>query len=107
MSQSKLNNSNNNNYKIETIYDSEGYIIKSNGSHSPDFYHLGSYKGYREDENTWELTLVILHFYKIISTFHLDHPKKLTVNPPSIDSALSMAKLIIKSTSKLGISTTK
>ena len=46
-------------YKVETICDSAVYTIKSESGHLPGFYYLVAWKGYLEEENTWELFSVV------------------------------------------------
>ncbi len=38
----------------------------------------------------------MLHFRKLISTFHCDYPEKLTATSPPIDSTSPMARPIVK-----------
>ena len=41
-------------YEVEAIWDSTIYTRESESSHLPGLYHLVSWKGYPEEENTWE-----------------------------------------------------
>ncbi len=82
-------------YEVEAICDSAVYARESEG-HLPGIYYLVSWKGYPEEENTWEPALAVLHLRKIISTFHCDHPDKPTVTFPPMDSAPPMAKPTVR-----------
>ena len=42
-------------YKMEAIWDSVVYAKESESSHLLGLYYLVSWKGYLEEENTWEL----------------------------------------------------
>lgn len=53
-------------------------------------------KDYPEEKNTSRLALAILYFWKIISIFYYDYPKKLIVTSLLINFTLPMAKHIIK-----------
>ena len=41
-------------YKVEAIRDSAVYARESESGHLPGLYYLVSWKGYLEEENTWE-----------------------------------------------------
>ena len=41
-------------YKMEAIWDSAVYARESKSGHLPGLYYLVSWKGYLEEENTWE-----------------------------------------------------
>ncbi len=82
-------------YKVEAIRNSTVYMTESEG-HLPGFYYLVSWKGYPKEENTWELTSMVLHLRKLISIFHRDHLNKPTVTSPPIDSALPMARPTVR-----------
>ena len=85
-------------YKVEAIWDSEVYVRESESGHLPGFYYLVSWKGYPEEENTWELASVVQQHRKLISSFHKDHLDKLTTTSPTINIAPPMAKPTVKPT---------
>ena len=41
-------------YEVEAIRDSAVYARESESGHLPGLYYLVSWKGYPEEENTWE-----------------------------------------------------
>ena len=91
-------------YKVEAISDSAVYAMESKSGHLPGLYYLVAWKGYPEEENTWESFSAVQHLRKLIWLFYKDHTKKLTATSPPIDSALLMAKPTVNPTAK---STTK
>ena len=46
-------------YEVETIRDSAVYARESESGHLPGLYYLVSWKGYPEEENTWEPASVV------------------------------------------------
>ena len=56
-------------YEMEAIWDSAVYTKEVDG-HLPELYYLVIWKGYPEEENTWESSLVVMYLRKMISTFH-------------------------------------
>ncbi len=82
-------------YEFEAICDNAVYARESEG-YLPGFYYLVLWKSYLEEENTWELASVVLHFHKLINTFYCDHPEKPTTTSPPIDSAQSMTRPTVK-----------
>ena len=79
-------------YEVEAIRDSAVYARESESGHLPGLYYLVSWKGYPEEENTWEPALAVQHLKKLISSFHKDHLDKPTATSPAIDTAPSMAR---------------
>ena len=63
-------------YEVEAIRDSAVYARESESGHLPGLYYLVSWKGYPEEENTWEPASAVKHLRKLISSFHKDHPDK-------------------------------
>ncbi len=82
-------------YEVKAICNNTVYTRESEGQ-LPGLYYLVSWKGYLEEENTWEPALAVLHLRKLISTFHRDHPEKPTVTSPPIDSVPPMARPTVK-----------
>ena len=85
-------------YEVEAIRDSAVYARESESGHLPGLYYLVSWKGYPEEENTWEPASAVKHLRKLISLFHRDHPDKLTATSPAINTAPPMARPTIKPT---------
>ncbi len=79
-------------YEVEAIIDSAMYGQQANNSQIPGLYYLVSWKGYPEEENTWEPSSAIIHLRKLISTFHKEHPEKSIATSPPLDSAPPMAR---------------
>ena len=86
-------------YEVEAIRDSAVYARESAG-HLPGLYYLVSWKGYPEEENTWEPASAVQHLRKLISSFHKDHPDKPTATSEAIDTAPPMARPTIKPAAK-------
>ena len=80
-------------YEVEAIRDSAVYAKEADG-HLPGLYYLVAWKGYPEEENTWEPSLAVMHLRKMVSTFHKDHPEKPTATSAPLDSAPPMVKPI-------------
>ena len=89
----KLDTGNNSKeYKVETIWDSAVYTRESELGHLPSLYYLVSWKGYPEEENTWEPASAIQHLRKLISLFYKDYFDKSTSTSLAIDTASPMAR---------------
>ena len=88
-------------YEVEAIWDSAVYARESESGHLPGLYYLVSWKGYPEEENTWEPASAVQHLRKLISLFHKDHPDKPTATSPAIDTAPPMARPTVKPTEPL------
>ena len=78
-------------YEVEAIRDSAVYA-KEADRHLPGLYYLVAWKGYPEEENTWEPSSAVMHLRKMVSTFHKDHPEKPSATLAPLDSALPIAK---------------
>ena len=76
-------------YEVEAIQDSLVYAKETDG-HLPGLYYLVAWKGYPEEESTWEPSLAVMHLRKMVSTFHKDHPEKPTAISALLDSAPPM-----------------
>ena len=88
-------------YKLEEIRDSAIYVRESKSGHLLGLYYLVLWKGYPEEENTWELASVVQQLRKLISSFHKDHPDKSTTTSPAIDIAPPTARPTVKPTEPL------
>ncbi len=78
-------------YEVEAIIDSAVYGQQANNQ-MPDLYYLVLWKGYPEEENTWEPSSAVIYLRKLISTFHKEHLEKPTPTSPPLDSAPPMAR---------------
>ena len=82
--------------KVEAIRDSKVYTRELESGHLPGLYYLVSWKGYLEEENTWEPASAVQHIRKLIRSFHKDHSDKPIATSPAIDIASPMARPIVK-----------
>ena len=83
-------------YEVEAIRDSAVYAMESESGYLPGLYYLVAWKGYPEEENTWEPVSAVQHLRKLISSFHKDHPEKPTATSPPVNSAPPMARPTVK-----------
>ncbi len=74
-------------YEVKAIIDSAVYGQQANNSQMPGLYYLVLWKGYPEEENTWEPSLAVIHLRILISTFYKEHPEKPIATSPLLDSA--------------------
>ena len=82
-------------YVIKAIIDSAIYSKQANNNKILGLYYLVLWKGYPVEENTWELSLVVIYLQKFINTFYKEHPEKLTAIFLSLDSAPLIAKPMV------------
>ncbi len=61
----------------------------------PGLYYLILWKGYSEEKSTWEPSVVVIYLWKLINTFHKDHPENLIATFILLDSALPIARPIV------------
>ncbi len=81
-------------YKVKAIINSAVYGQQANDQMS-GLYYFVSWKGYREEENTWEPSSAVIYLRKLISTFYKEHLEKPTATSPPLDSTPPMARLRI------------
>ena len=98
--QLKFEAGNDEEYEVEGTLDSAVYAKESEAGHLPGLYYLVSWKGYAEDECTWEPAAAIKHLRKIVKAYHEGNPTKPTATSPPIDTAPPMAKPTVKPKSK-------
>lgn len=84
-------------YKVKIIKDSVVYANKTTEGQLSGLYYLLFWKNHLEDESIEELTSVIMHLWKIISTFHKNYLEKPIRTSSLIDSTPPMAKPSTKS----------
>ena len=78
-------------YKLEAIRNSAVYA-KEADRHLPGLYYLVAWKGYPEEESTWEPSSAVMHLRKMVRTFYKDHSKKPRMTSAPLDSAPLIAK---------------
>ncbi len=78
-------------YEIKAIMDSAVYGQQANDQ-MLGFYYLVLWKGYPEEENTWEPSSAVIHLQKLINTFHKEHPEKPIATSLFLDSAPQIAR---------------
>ncbi len=85
--------------RVRGEWDSMVYAKESETrGHLPGLYNLVSWKGYPEEENTWEPAAAVQHLQKLISTFRKDHLDKATATSLPVNMAPRMARLTVKPT---------
>ena len=78
-------------YEVDGIWDSAVYARKSAGQ-LLGLYYLVLWKGYPEEENTWELAFAIQHLRRLVTAYHKDNLEKPTVTFLPVDTAPPMAR---------------
>ena len=84
---------NNKEYEVDGIRDSAVYARESAGQ-LLGLYYLVSWKGYPEEENTWEPASAIQHLQRLVTAYHKDNPEKPTATSVPVNTAPPMARLI-------------
>ena len=88
-------------YEVDGIRDSAVYARESAGQ-LPGLYYLVSWKGYPEEENTWEPASAIQHLRRLVTAYHKDNPEKPTATSVPVDTAPPMARPTAAPTKKRG-----
>ena len=83
-------------YEVEAIRDSAIYAKESESGQLPGLYYLISWKGFPEEENTWEPASAIQHLRRLVSTFHKENPDKPTATSTPVDTAPPTARSTVK-----------
>ena len=78
-------------YEVDGIRDSAVYARESAGQ-LPGLYYLVSWKGYPEEENTWEPASAIQHLRRLVTAYHKDNPKKPTATFAPVNMAPPIAR---------------
>ena len=79
-------------YEVDGIRDSAVYAKESATGQLPGLYYLVLWKGYPEEENTWELASAIQHLWRLVTAYHKDNPEKPTATSDPVDTAPPMAR---------------
>ena len=96
MSQLEFHDDGDEEYEVEAIGDSPIYAKESENGHLPGLYYLVSWKGYPEEENTWEPASAVKYLRRLLSTFHKEHSEKQTATSPPVDMAPPTARPTVK-----------
>ena len=88
----KFEAGNNKEYEVNSIWDSTVYAKESTIGQLPKLYYLVSWKGYPEEENTWEPTLVIQHLQRLITAYHKNNREK----PAATSAPVNMTPLMAR-----------
>ena len=83
-------------YKVKAICNNTVYVKKSESGQLLGLYYLISQKSFSDEKHTWELALAIQHLWRLISTSHKDNLNKPTAISSPINTALLIARPIIK-----------
>ena len=92
----KLKAGNNEEYKVEAIWDSAVYTSKLKSGQLPSLYYLVAWKDYLKDKNTWEPLSAVQHLKKLINCFHKEYQEKPTATSLPINSAPPMARPTVR-----------
>ena len=98
MTQLEFEVDNNQEYKVEEIWDSTVYAIELEAGYLPGLYYLVDWKSYAEEESTWEPASAVQHHRKLLSKFYWENSTKPIVTSPLVNSAPPMARSTIKPT---------
>ena len=105
----KFEANNDEEYEVDGIWNSTVYAKESTTGQLSGLYYLVLWKGYLEEENTWEPILAIQHLWRLTNVYHKNNPEKPTAISLSVDIAPSMARLttaLMKKCSRSAKSTT-
>ena len=83
-------------YEVEAIRKSAVYTKESESGQLSGLYYLISWKGFSEEENTWEPASAIQHLRRLVSTFHKENPDKPTATSTPVDTAPPTARPTVK-----------
>lgn len=92
----KDNGGNEEEYKVEIIYNSAVYVKKSESGHLLGLYYLVSWKNYLKEKNTWEPALVTQHLWRLLSIFHKNYPDKPIATLPPVNIGLLTSRPTVK-----------
>lgn len=84
----------NKDYKVKVIIDSAIYGQETNNQLSGLYYFI-SWKSYPKEKNIWEPLAVVIHLWKLISTFYKEYSEKPIATSLSLNSAPPMARPIV------------
>ena len=79
-------------YEVDGIRDSAVYAKESATGQLSGLYYLVSWKGYPEEENTWEPASAIQHLRRLVTAYHKDNPEKPTATSAPVNTAPPMAR---------------
>lgn len=85
---------NNIKYKVNSIINNVVYGKEINNQ-LLGLYYLILWKSYLEEKSIWKLLAEIMHFQKLINTFHKEYLEKLIATSLFLDFILPIARLTV------------